>query len=121
MTGRSINIEKLLWASIEDYCGLWELVWEMNTLYPDNSSEKSQHMAFQGTLYLLSRDLVALFYCEEPYGSMTAIVIGDNYVDFLRDLKIWEAPSPGSCSVRVSATAAGEKYYNDMLASRKYQ
>ncbi|MEM7382782.1 MAG: hypothetical protein AAF400_00390 [Bacteroidota bacterium] len=116
-----VNIEKLLLASIEDYCGLWEMVWEINTLYPHLSSKASQRVAYRCILYLISKDFVKLFYCQEPYGKMIEIASGDSQVDLLQDLKIWEPPLPEACSVRVSATKAGEKYYNDMIVLKKYQ
>ena len=121
MTDYDVNIEKVLWATIEDYCGLWELVWEINTLGSNNSSRGSQQIALQCVLYLLSRDLLKLFYCQEPYGEMIEIVREDSYADLLKDPKIWEPPLPEARSIRVSATESGEKYYTDMMASKKHQ
>ena len=108
------NIEKLLWASMEDYCGLWELVWEINTLHPNNSPRESQHITLHCILDLLSRDLVQLYHCQEPYGRMT-MIRRDNYFRYLQDHKVWEPPPPKAHSVRVSATEAGEKYYHAMM------
>ena len=113
---KSADLKTLLWASIEDYCGLWELVWELNALHPHNSLQENQYMALQGTLYCLSKDLMALFYCQEPYGKVTKVKVTGSYDDFLQDPKIWQSPSPGTQSVRVSATKLGEKYYNNILA-----
>ena len=117
MKSYNIDIEKLLWTSIEDYCGLWELVWEINTLHPNLSRKEGQHIALQCMLYLISKDLVRLFYCQEPYGRMIEIVDRSSYPNLLQDLKLWEAPLPGTRSIRVSATKSGEKYYRDIMPS----
>jgi hypothetical protein len=121
MTDRDVNIKALLWASIEDYCGLWELVWELNTLHPNNSSQENQRIALRYVLYFLSKDLVKLFYCQEPYGRLTEVVGIDSYVDFLQESNIWAPPLPGTRSVRVSATGAGEKYYKNIMAPKKHE
>ena len=109
-----VNLKKVLWASIEDYCGLWELVWEINTLHPALSSKASQHIALQCMLQLISKDLVELFYCQEPYGEMIAITDKSRYPELLQNPKIWTPPMTGSRSIRVSATGDGEKYYDNM-------
>ena len=80
---KSADLKTLLWASIEDYCGLWELVWELNALHPHNSLQENQYMALQGTLYCLSKDLMGLFYCQEPYGRITKVKVTGSYDDFL--------------------------------------
>jgi hypothetical protein len=115
MRCRAIDIEKVLWSSIEDYCGLWELVWEINTLHPNRSRKDSQHIALQCMLYLISKDWVRLFYCQEPYGKMIEIVDRNIYHSLLKDLKVWKSPLPGARSIRISATKSGEKYY-EMIA-----
>jgi len=109
-----MNIKKVLWASIEDYCGLWEVVWEINTLHPNLSSKASQHVALQCILQLISKDLVKLFYCQEPYGEMMEITDKSSYPRLLQDSKSWNPPMADSRSVRVSATDSGKKYYKDM-------
>ena len=111
------DLKTLLWSSIEDYCGLWELVWEFNTLHPNNSFHKNWGIAYRGVLYSLSKEFIELFYCQEPYGNMTRINGINSYVDFLQDPKIWEPPLSRARSVRISATKAGEQYYHDTLTS----
>jgi hypothetical protein len=114
MKCRAIDIKKVLWASIEDYCGLWELVWEINTLHPNLSRKDSQHIALQCMLYLISKDLARLFYCQEPYGKMIEIVDRNIYHSLLEDLKVWKPPLPGRRSIRIYATKSGEKYYDNL-------
>jgi len=115
MKVHSTAIERaILWASIEDYCGLWELVWEIISLYPNLSKKKNRDATSRCILHLISKDFVELLYCQEPYGEMIKIGDRNNCPNLLCNPKVWASPLPKSQSIRVSATKAGEKYYDDM-------
>ena len=107
-------LKAILWASIEDYCGLWELVWEINSLNLNLPQKESQYAALQCMLYLTSKDFVRLFYCQEPYGKMTEIDDINSYPNLLHNSKAWAPPLPKARSIRVAATKAGERYYGDI-------
>lgn len=104
-------VEKILWATIEDYCGLWEALWELNTIYPNNSIEKNRSLAKKAIKILVDRGMVKLFFCKEPYGDMIPIAESVRYDDILDKEGYWEAPKEKCESVRASATSSGKAMY----------
>ena len=101
------NEKTVLWAAIEDYCGLWELPWEIRSIHPSMTVAESQPKALEALLSLLGKGYVELLYCEEPYGSLTALD-SEDYLHILQKPYYWEVPMPGTQAIRVSATKEGE-------------
>lgn len=99
-----------LWLAIEDYSGLWEVVWELKTLRADADEAELQREAAQVVSSLLAHGLIQLYRCEEPYGEMVQIPTSEAST-VLTDLAAWWEPAKNGISVRVGATAAGEEAY----------
>jgi len=51
---------KILWSTIEDFVGLWEIEWEVNSFLTDNMSFDKRDIARKILKYLISRDLIQL-------------------------------------------------------------
>lgn len=112
----SIDTEQLarriLWACIEDYAGLWELLWEANTEFP-NECAADRELATQRLVRSFhNKGLVTLYRCQEPYGELTQIG-PDQVSGLLEDRRNWEAPDIRGLSIRASATKAGEAAYRN--------
>lgn len=95
----------MLWAAIEDYAGLWELVWELNSIELPEGQEPASP-ARRVVRDSLERGWIALYRCQEPYGEMTPVA-ADSAVQLLDDDRNWAEPEKDTISVRVHATEAG--------------
>ena len=102
--------DALLWATIEDYAGLWELEWELNSLEGSPPQGSNRHAARELVGDLLRRGWVSLYWSEEPDGNLTPIP-PEQSAEVLNDDKLWDSPSGWHRVVRVSATPAGEAAY----------
>lgn len=99
--------KKILWATIEDYVGLWEINWEFN----DGKIKHSEIV--QILMQFLKKKYVELYFCKEPYGELKKVQ--GNSEALIIDAKNWQEPlKGGDISVRVSATKLGERYYNSL-------
>lgn len=52
----------LLWAGIEDYCPLWQALWEVNTALPDASEQERLDSTRQLIQLLVDRGAIRLFW-----------------------------------------------------------
>lgn len=100
----------ILWLAIEDYSGLWEVVWEINSRYGELSETERLVLARQVVRDLASRGWVALYRCQEPYGDMVPLS-PEEYDEVLLNPANWEPPTADSVSIRIGATEAGERAY----------
>ncbi|HEB59624.1 MAG TPA: hypothetical protein ENJ01_10400 [Gammaproteobacteria bacterium] len=103
-------LKTLLWACIEDYAGLWELLWEVNSKVPGMSEFERKRLALQATQFLLEKGFIRLFRCNEPYGDLSEL---EMYVarGALHEERNWDAPEVDGISIRVGATEEGEELY----------
>lgn len=99
-----------LWQAIEDYAGLWELFWELNTVDPEGDEAAHFTSATQAVRSLVEDGLIELFYCQEPYGEMTRVPSGERQ-RVIEEQGYWQEPAKDARSVRMSATEAGEAFY----------
>lgn len=106
-------VKTLLWAAIEDYSGLWEMVWELNAVEPGVGEARHRDVAARLVRDFLDRGWAGLYWCQEPYGETTAVP-GERAEAVLGDPASWEPPAADAVSVRVSATEAGEAAYREM-------
>ncbi|MDR0312790.1 MAG: hypothetical protein LBI14_04265 [Treponema sp.] len=103
--------EKILWAAIEDYAGLWEVIWEFGNEIPPISFNEIQATV----LSLFNQGCIELFRCKEPYGEV--VKIDDGCMDILSDKANWDTPNQStSSSVRISVTESGERLYRTLIA-----
>ena len=103
----------LLWACVEDYAGLWELRWEINSKFPDLPEPERKRLSIETVLLLLGAGLIKLYRCQEPYGELSELDTNKARI-VLSEEKYWEAPESNSVSIRAGATEEGEKSYQNM-------
>lgn len=101
---------RVLWLAIEDYSGLWEVVWELNSLRPNCSAVENRASARELVSELLHLGLIEIFRCEEPDGEPVAVdkQVGER---ILSSEESWEPPEFHGVSWRIGATSQGEKAY----------
>jgi hypothetical protein len=104
-------VRRVLWLGIEDYSGLWEVVWELNTLRDDKTPAENRATAQEIVTELLEKDLIQIFQCEEPDGSPVAVPMGVAK-KILETDSAWEPPGFNGVSWRIGATDKGERAYN---------
>ncbi len=61
--------KKILWAGIEDYTGLWEMYWELNSDYPHLSETEKHQILYELLISFSTRGWLKLYWCKEPYGT----------------------------------------------------
>jgi len=115
-----IEISKVvLWATIEDYVGLWELLWEVNTQFSDIPEEQRKQALLEVLQQLLNKDLINLYSCKEPYGEVSILDKSIAYAA-LTEEKNWQAPDLTDISIRAGATEKGEAFYQTDGIDRKW-
>ena len=99
---------------MEDYCGLWEAVWELNTRYPDLSQRERFVAAESAVRTLISQGWVGLYGDCDFGGRDLKPLRHEEYEEALLDPTNWEPPFPRSESTWFGATDAGEEAYYRM-------
>ncbi|MFW9928262.1 MAG: hypothetical protein ACFFD1_02615 [Candidatus Thorarchaeota archaeon] len=107
------GVKLVLWAAIEDYCGLWEIPWELKNLQNSFNESQLKILSLEIIKFLISGGFIELFYCKEPYGDITKISDTNLYCNLLNQSKYWDIPNSGDKSIRINATQKGEKLYQD--------
>jgi hypothetical protein len=105
---------KILWATIEDFTGLWEIFWEINTDIPNAESENKKNI--KQILHKFLVDGLVVFYTGK-WGSDQS----DLHLDIEESVKAldqeenWSAPDFGKFCIKIGSTEKGEKYYTEEL------
>ena len=113
-------VKALLWAGIEDYAGLWEAVWELNSLRPQAQESENRSSAKRLVCELLKDGHVRLFESREPYEDVTPLPTNEIEL-VIGQPENWEEPAPKGVSIRFGTTPSGERVYNQMVAKSKSQ
>lgn len=106
------DTKTILWASIEDYAGLWDAVWELRSSHPELSTDELLTRASTVVADLIARGFVALYRYQEPDGELEAIP-ESQYSAVLDAPDHWEPPEWGGISIRFGATAVGKQAYRE--------
>ena len=106
-------IYKLLWSTIEDYVGLWELHWEVNTALKVVSNLNKEFV--KKTLqYFLDANLVKFYY--DKWGDAQLQEINrQEAMEIINGDRFWLPPAINDWCVKVGSTEKGEKFYNEEL------
>lgn len=107
--------KNILWATIEDYAGLWEVLWEVNSLTCENTYEENKKIAYVNLVDFLKKGIVDFFYCVEPYGELKKIENINEILNLLKNDKYWHEPEKNEISIRVGSTEKGKKYYENEI------
>ena len=103
-------VRRVLWLGIEDFSGLWEVVWELNTLMPDRDPAQNRDLARDIVHGLLAEGLVQIFQCKEPDGQQVAVSL-ETAEEVLAGDEAWEPPEFNGLSWRIGATEKGSEAY----------
>ncbi|HEX5495988.1 MAG TPA: hypothetical protein VFX70_15575 [Mycobacteriales bacterium] len=97
----------ILWLAIEDFAGLWEVVWQLRSITPEAQEPELRESARRIVSDLLRRGWVNLYECQEPYGEMRKVPSADAAGLLARET-YWSEPAADAVSIRVGATTSGE-------------
>ena len=105
-------IERIIVLAVEDYSGLWEVIWEINSSFPELSKNDKLSKAKKAIKILKDAGWVAFYYCSEPYGELTPIQARKIDQIIENDLS-WEPihQVEGVRSIRITTTDKGERAY----------
>ncbi|MEQ1919421.1 MAG: hypothetical protein ABL955_09490, partial [Elusimicrobiota bacterium] len=101
-------LNDILWLAIEDFSGLWEILWDLKSHYPTMPESERKAAALRGVRELLHGNSIELYSCSEPAGEPQNLS-GKSGDAALADLRNWVEPVPGAISVRISATDSGRR------------
>lgn len=107
-------VYKILWGTIEDFVGLWEILWEINSLLPQKSQEENQENIKKILCYFLEQNLVT-FYLNRWGSDELEELKSDEALKILKEEKYWNPPAINQLCIKVGSTEKGEKYYNEEL------
>ena len=101
----------VLWAIIEDYCGLFDILREVSTQITDVSKTECHRIATQIVSELLLEDYAELYICSHINES-TSPVVKVQAITIIADPASWNAPSSiDKTYYCLSATSQGELLY----------
>ena len=107
MTNSADAERRILSSAVEDYTGLWELLWELSTARSGGVSNADRALAETALRSLLDRGWVALYRGREFAGEEQPVPAME-FDSVLAQDESWSEPAKGAIQVRVAATQAGE-------------
>jgi hypothetical protein len=102
-------VSKILWSTIEDFVGLWEIQWELNSLQKNYNNNDTAKVILT---YLLNEDLVSFYFSYWGKEKVTEIS-KDEVLKLLANKKNWDPPLINERCIKVGSTERGEEYYNE--------
>lgn len=103
----------VIWATIEDDVNIWEVPWEINSVYPEGiENEVNKKIALKILNQFLEDELIEFF--SGPYENLTKIQKNKDIRELLNNKKIFEIPENDSIEIRISATEKGKEFYNKL-------
>ena len=106
-------VYKILWSTIEEFVGLWEILWEVNTILHKDVS-KNKELAKKIVFYFLETELIKLYY--DTWGNDELREIDNQEaMEIIKGEKFWLPPEINDVCVKAGSTEKGEKYYNEEL------
>jgi hypothetical protein len=107
-------VYKILWATIEDFDGLWEICWELNSLFPENSKRENQEMAKKISQYFLENGLVTFYISKWGSDDLKELHF-EEAIKILEGEIYWDAPALNEICIKIGSTEKGEIFYNEEL------
>jgi hypothetical protein len=102
----------VLWAAIEDYVPLFEIPWELNSVYDSIDSIGMSRKILTRFIY---RDFIEIFKGE--YNDLKKINDIETSIDLLNEEEYWEASDEYEKIIRISATEKGVKFYKEIYSA----
>ena len=107
-------IYKILWSTIEDFVGLWEIHWELNSLFPKKNKKENKELLKKILQYFLATGLVTFYFSRWGSDELKEIRF-DEAIEIINKEKFWNAPSLNEVCIKIGCTEKGEAYYNKEL------
>lgn len=107
-------IYKILWSTIEDYVGLWEILWELNSVLPENGQEENKERAKKILRCFLEQELVTFYMNKWGKDELEELQFQEA-LKILDKEKYWNAPEINEVCIKIGNTEKGEKFYNEEL------
>lgn len=105
---------KILLSTIEDYTGLWEIIWEFNSFTPSQVDEEKKKQAKAILVSLLDQEFVSFYTCK--WGSDHREKLSSLAARALMDIdENWNPPKLNDECILVGSTEKGELYYNQII------
>jgi hypothetical protein len=106
-----MNLQRtILDLAVEDYTGLWELVWRVRTVSPSRSEDEARSEAMRTTRQLIEEGLLDLYSGISFTGEQERLDSSDARA-VLDNVENWAAAESGAPHYRIAATIAGEAAY----------
>jgi len=106
---------KLLWSTIEDYAGLWELNWEVNSIL-EKDYTCNMELTKKILLHLLQIGLIKLYFNKWGEDQIQEIR-RQEAIEVLENEEYWSPPKLNDLCIKTGSTKKGEKYYYEDLIS----
>ncbi len=107
-------VYKILWSTIEDFVGLWDVLWELNSVLPEKIHKENHQLADQILRYLLDQNLIK-FYLNRWGNDNLEELESSEALKLLDEEKYWNPPSMNELCIKIGNTEKGQKYYNEEL------
>jgi len=107
-------IYKILWSTIEDFVGLWEIHWELNSILSEKSKTENKETLKKLLQYFLENGLVKFYFNKWGNDDLKELY-SDEVFKMLNEEKYWKAPELNRICLRIGCTEKGEKFYNEEL------
>jgi hypothetical protein len=101
---------EILSSAVEDFCGMWEVLWALRSRYPDATEIELKDVAINEMLELLRSDLIRLYSGDLFEGEEKALKTEEASSEILL-AENWIPPQQGKPHVRFAATEHGESLY----------
>lgn len=89
----------------DDYVGLWEIAWRLNTLFPNEAPSERQYMAEGVTSELLREGRLTAF-VGAMFDEDATPIPTEEAVREVQTRSAWEPPAQGAHHMRVTGSAA---------------
>src|SRR5436309_14234358 len=101
---------RILWAAVEDYTGLWEIVWDRANLPPQSTPDDRKRLAQSVLRKFIARDWIRL-YREETVGGGVQPISSEEFEAEILRASNWDEPQGPTPTIRIGATSKGEAAY----------
>lgn len=105
----------ILWMAVDDWTGLWEAAWGIQTMWPELHGQPAKDAARSIIEKLLSEDSIYLCFFSDP--NTERRVPKKRAYKLLESPENWEPPAVPGEHVRYAATDEGEKKMFELEAA----
>ena len=102
---------EILSLATEDYCGLWEVRWRLQTIFPGIEDSTIRGLAADTVSELFQRGWIGVFTGSNLGTNDVRPVTGDEAARVLREPASWDDPTDATKTLMIAATAEGEAAY----------